>query len=219
LSPKEIFLIEAGSMKSKSWLIIVMEAFGEVRHFRVERRTRVIFGLGAIVFVFSLAYFGYGYFTLFSERQDLRRKVAFLQERASSLDQKLRRIPIDKLPGFTPVKIDDFQVIRTTKRGGVFIRFRILNTHPLDELFRGTIVMIAKNESLKPPLYLVKPEMEFKKGVPANPEKGIRFEVKDQKIVEALFEGEGATFKAVTIFIYSLERKLIVQKTMELSEK
>jgi hypothetical protein len=206
-------------MKSKSWQIIVMEAFGEVRHFQVERRTRVIFGLGAIVLVLSLAYFGYGYFTLFSERQDLRRRVAFLQERASSLEQKLGRIPIDKLPGFTPIQIDHFQVIRTTERGGVSIRFRILNTHPLEELFVGTIVMIAKNESLKPPLYLVKPEMELKKGVPANPEKGIRFEVEHQKIVEALFEGEGKSFKAVTIFIYSLERKLIVQKTMELPEK
>lgn len=207
-------------MKSKSWTVIIMQAVGEVRHFRLERRTRVIISLGAIVFAASLVYFGYGYFTLFYERQDLRRQLAFWQERASSLDLKLRRISIEKLPGFTPINMDDFKVIRTTKRGGVSIRFRILNTHPLDDPFLGTIVMIAKNESLKPPLYRVKPEMALKNGSPANPEKGIRFEVKHQKIVEAFFEGGGGkTFKTVSIFVYSLQRKLVLQKTMELTEK
>lgn len=197
-----------------------MKAVGEVRHFRLERRTRVILGLGMIVFAASLIFFGYGYFTLFHERQDLRRQLAFWQERASSLDQKLRRISLEKLPGFTPINMDDFKVIQTTKRGGISIRFRIFNTHPLDDPFIGTLVMIAKNESVKPPLYLVKPEMGIKNGSPANPEKGIRLEVKHQKIVEALFEGEeGRSFKAVSIFVYSLQRKLILQKTMELSEK
>ena len=207
-------------MKSKSWTVIIMKAVGEVRHFRLERRTRVILGLGMIVFAASLIFFGYGYFTLFHERQDLRRQLAFWQERASSLDQKLRRISLEKLPGFTPINMDDFKVIRTTKRGGISIRFRIFNTHPLDDPFIGTLVMIAKNESVKPPLYLVKPEMGIKNGSPANPEKGIRLEVKHQKIVEALFEGEeGRSFKAVSIFVYSLQRKLILQKTIELSAK
>lgn len=207
-------------MKSKSWTIIIMQAVGEVRHFRLERRTRVIFILGAVVFAASLVFFGYGYFTLFYERQDLSRQLALWQERASTLDQKLQRIAVEKLPGFTPVNMDDFQVIRTTKRGGVSIRFRIFNTHPLDDPFLGTLVMIAKNESQKPPLYLVKPEMELKNGSPANPEKGTRLEVKHQKIVEALFEGgEGRTFKTVSIFVYSLQRKLVLHKTMGLSEK
>ena len=207
-------------MKAKSWLVIIMRAAGEVRHFRLERRTRVIFVLGAMGFVISLAYFGYGYFTLFYERQDLQRRVAFWQERANSLDHQLQKISVEKIPGFTPVKIDDFKVIRTTKRGGLSIRFRILNTHPLDVPFLGTLVMIAKNEDLKPPLYLVRPEVDLKNGSPANPEKGTHFEVKNQKIVEALFEaGEGRSFKNVTVLIYSLQRKLVLQKTMELSEK
>jgi hypothetical protein len=80
--------------------------------------------------------------------------------------------------------------------------------------------MIARNEDLKPPLYLVRPDVDLKNGSPVNPEKGIRFEVKNQKIVEALFEaGEGRRFKTVTVLIYSLQRKLVLQKTMELSEK
>ena len=69
-------------------------------------------------------------------------------------------------------------------------------------------------------IYRVIPEMRLNKGIPQQPEKGSRFEVKRQKFVEAFFDASSeATFKALTVYVYSADGKLILQKSAEIPEE
>ena len=74
--------------------------------------------------------------------------------------------------------------------------------------------MVAQNDRAKNPIYRVIPEMGLYKGVPQEPEKGKNFKIEKQKFIEAFFDGSsGEVLKTLTIFVYSQEGKLIMEKS------
>lgn len=116
--------------------------------------------------------------------------------------------------------IDDLQVVRRASRGGISVRFRLVNKTAQEIPISGTLAMVAKNESLRNPIYRVIPEMRLNKGIPQQPEKGSRFEVRRQKFIEAFFDSspEG-TFKTLTIYIFSPDGHIVSQTSTEIPEE
>ncbi len=210
-------------MKSDSWLLIIIRSLEKVQTLRVEKRTLIILALGGIVFAGGLAFFAYEYFSLLYGRDHLIDEVQKLKKQTFALEQKLKRTSPENIPQKPhppPVVINELEVIRRGDREGFAVRFRLVNQHPQGNPLSGTLAMVAKNETLRTPIYRVIPEMRLNKGIPQQPEKGSRFEVKNQKFVEAFFDASSeATFKALTVYVYSADGKLILQKSTEIPEE
>ena len=98
--------------------------------------------------------------------------------------------------------------------------FRLINDSK-DGPVSGTLVMVAKNGDGTPPVYQARPEMPLSNGVPQQPQKGKHFEVQDQKFIEAIFDGRNdeEVFKTLTIYIYSPEGKLMLERGASIPEK
>jgi len=210
-------------MKSDSWLLIIMRSLKEVSTLQVEKRTVIILTCGAIFFTGAFIFFGYEYFSLLRERSLLHDEVGRLKSQVSTLERKLKKASTEitlARPSSPQLAIDELQVIRRTNRGGVSVRFRLVNKSSREIPISGTLAMVAKNESLRNPIYRVIPEMRLHKGIPQQPEKGSRFEVRKQKFVEAFFDSspEGV-FKTLTIYVFSSDGKLILQTSTEIPEE
>lgn len=210
-------------MKPDSWLFIIMRSLGKVWAFRVEKRTFIILGCGGVIFAGALAFFAYGYFSLLYERSYLDDESKRLKYQISMMEQKLKELSLEKVPlkpTPPPVAIQDLKMSRNLKRGGFSVNFRLINQNPQQAPISGTLAMVAKNETLRVPLYRVLPEMRLDKGIPQQPEKGSEFQVKRQKFVEAFFDSSPEeVFKTLTIYVYSPKGKLILQKSAEIPEK
>jgi hypothetical protein len=210
-------------MKSDSWLLIIMRSLKGVSTLRVEKRTVIIMTCGAIVFTGAFIFFAYEYFSLLEERSLLNDQVGRLKSQVSMLERKLKKTSPEVTlarPSSPQLAIDELQVIRRASRGAVSVRFRLVNKSSREIRISGTLAMVAKNESLRNPIYRVIPEMLLSKGIPQQPEKGSRFEVRRQKFVEAFFDSppEGV-FKTLTIYIFSSDGKLILQASTEIKEE
>jgi len=210
-------------MKSNSWLLIVMGSLKAVRTLRVEKRTVIILTCGAIFFAGALIFFAYEYSSFLGERSRLADEVGRLRAKVFALEQKLKKAssePRHVKPSPPLLAIDDLQVVRRANHGGVSVRFRLVNKSPQEIPISGTLAMVAKNESLRNPLYRVIPEMRLNKGIPQQPEKGSRFEVRIQKFVEAFFDSspEG-TFKTLTIYIFSPDGHIVLQTSTDIPEE
>lgn len=210
-------------MKSDSWLLIVMRPLKGVKTLKVERRTIIVLTCGAIFFAGALIFFAYEYSSLLGERGNLTDEVGRLRTKLSALEQKLEKVsaePRPVKPSSPPLAIDDLQVVRRANRGGFSVRFRLVNKTPQESPISGTLAMVAKNEALRNPIYRVIPEMRLNKGIPQQPEKGSRFEVRRQKFVEAFFDSspEGP-FKTLTIYIFSSDGHIVSQTSTEIPEE
>ena len=210
-------------MKSDSWLLIVMRSLKGVKTLRVERRTIIVLICGAIFFSGALIFFAYEYSSLMAERSRLTDEVGQLRTKVSALERKLKKPaaePRQVKPSPPLLAIDDLQVVRRANRGGVSVRFRLVNKSPQEIPISGTLAMVAKNESSRNPIYRVIPEMRLNKGIPQQPEKGSRFEVRRQKFVEAFFDSspEGS-FKTLTIYIFSSDGHIVSQTSTEIPEE
>ncbi|MGD0624304.1 MAG: hypothetical protein ABSB32_06245 [Thermodesulfobacteriota bacterium] len=209
-------------MKSDFWLFIIMRSFERVRTLRVEKRTLIILALGGIVFAGGLAFFGYEYFSLLQGRSHLMEEMNRLKNQIFTLDKKYKKVSTEGIspkPISLPIAIEELKVIRQENRDGFSVRFRLVNRNLREVPVSGTLVMVAKNETPRPPIYRVIPEMSLDSGTPQQPEKGIRFEIRRQKFVEAFFDSSSEEiFKTLTVYLYSPERKLILQKSVEIPE-
>ena len=210
-------------MKSDSWLLIVMRSLKGVKTLRVERRTIIVLTCGAIFFTGALIFFAYEYSSLLEERSNLTGEIGRLRTKVSALEQKLKKPsaePRPVKPSAPLLAIDDLQVVRRANRGGISVRFRLVNKTDQEIPISGTLAMVAKNESLRNPIYRVIPEMRLNKGIPQQPEKGSRFEVRRQKFVEAFFDSspEGS-FKTLTIYIFSPDGHIVSQTSTEIPEE
>jgi hypothetical protein len=207
-------------MKSAYWLLIIMRSMGKVRTLRVERRTLMILGVGGLFFAGSLAFFGYEYFSFLQARRHLTGKVQELKNRIGVLEKTIEKAAMEKTllkAGIPPVAIRELKISRRSKRGGFSVAFQLMNQNPLQQAVSGTLVLVAKNDQLRNPVYRAIPEMRLNQGIPQEPEKGKSFRVEKQKFIEALFDASsGETFKLLTVFVYSQEGKLILEKAIDL---
>jgi len=207
-------------MKSDFWLFIIMRSFARVRTLRIEKRTLIILAAGGIVFAGGLAFFGYEYFSLQQGQSYLTEELNRLKSQHSALEQKMKKVSVENRPLkpiFLPIAIEELKVIHQESREGFSVRFRLINRNPRDIPVSGTLVMVAKNETPPSPLYRVIPEMSLDRGIPQQPEKGIRFEIRRQKFVEAFFDNSSEeVFSTLTVYLYSPDRKLILQKSVEI---
>lgn len=209
-------------MKSSYWLFIIMRSIGKVGTLRVEKQTLIILGIGGIFFVGSLAFFAYEYFTLLQDRSHLTRRVQQLTHRIGVLEESLEKAISGKASpkiGLPSMAIAEMKFSRGAKREGFSVSFQLINQNPLHQPVSGTLVLVAQNDQLKNPVYRVIPEMELNKGMPKEPEKGKNFKIEKQKFIEAFFHGSsGEVFKTLTIFVYSQEGKLILEKSTSIPE-
>lgn len=210
-------------MKSDSWLFIIVRSLDRVRNFRVEKRTLIILGCGGIIFAAAFAFFAYEYFSLLHGHSLQRAEIGQLKTQIALLEQKLQKASEEKIaskPIPCLVTIENLKVVQRAKRGGFSVRFRLINLAPQGSPISGTLSMVAKNEALSIPVFRVVPEMRLDKGIPQEPEKGARFEVKGEKFVEAFFNGPSKEiFKTLTIYVFSPEGKLIMQRSVEIPER
>ncbi len=206
-------------MKADFWLFIIMRSFNRVRTLRIEKRTLIILAVGGIVFAGGLAFFSYEYFSLLQGQSSLTEELSRLKSQFSALNQKLKKVSTEDKPLkpiSLPIAMEELKVIRQENREGFSVRFRLINRN-LREPASGTLVMVAKNETPSLPVYRVIPEMKLDRGIPQQPEKGIRFEIRRQKFVEAFFDNSlEEVFSTLTVYLYSPERKLILQKSVEI---
>ena len=210
-------------MKSDAWLLVLMRSLKGVRTLRVEKRTVIVLTCGAIFFAGALIFFAYEYSSSLEERRKMTEEIGRLMTKVSALEQKLKKPPAEPRhvkPSPPPLAIDDLRVARRGSRGGVSVRFRLVNKSPQEIPISGTLAMVAKNESLRNPIYRAIPEMPLNKGVPQQPEKGSRFEVRRQKFVEGFFDSppEGS-FKTLTIYIFSPDGRIISQTSTDIPEE
>lgn len=210
-------------MKADSWLLIVMRSLKGVKTLSIERRTIIVLTCGAIFFAGALIFFAYEYSSLLEERSNLTGEIRRLRVRVSSLEEKLKKAsaqPRPVKPSPPLLAVDDLQVVRRANRGGFSVRCRLVNKTPQEIPISGTLAMVATNDSLRNPIYRVIPEMRLSKGIPQQPEKGSRFEVRRQKFVEAFFDStpEG-TFKTLTIYIFSSDGHIVSQTSTEIPEE
>jgi hypothetical protein len=201
-----------------------MRSLKGVKTLRIEKRTITVLTCGAIFFAGALIFFAYEYSSLLGERSNLTDEIGRLRTQVSALEQKIKKASAEprrvKPSPPPPLAIDDLQVVRRANRGGVSVRFRLVNKTPQEIPISGTLAMVAKNESLRNPIYRVIPEMSLNKGIPQQPEKGSRFEVRRQKFVEAFFDSspEGS-FKTLTIYIFSSDGHIVSQTSTEIPEE
>jgi len=210
-------------MKAESWLLIVMRSLKGVKTLSIEKRTIIVLTCGAIFFAGALIFFAYEYSSLLEERSNLTGEIRRLRTRVSLLEQNLKKAsaqPRQVKPSPPLLAVDDLQVVRRANRGGFSVRCRLVNKTPQESPISGTLAMVATNDSLRNPIYRVIPEMRLSKGIPQQPEKGSRFEVRRQKFVEAFFDSspEG-TFKTLTIYIFSTDGHIVSQTSTEIPEE
>ena len=201
-------------MKSDSWFLIIFRSFDPIKTFRVEKRLFLFLGIGGILLLGLLGLGIYKHYSLSRENTHLRNETRQLRLQVSSLQQTLSQVAAENFP---PLKIDELQVYWPPKGTGFAARFKLIQANSQTAPYSGTLVMVAKNEKLRPPVYRVIPEMPLENGVPRQPEKGKPFEVKGQRFVEALFDNNpDDVFHTLTVFIFSREGKLLLQKTAEI---
>jgi hypothetical protein len=201
-------------MKSDPWFLVILRSFEPVKTFRVEKRLFLFLGIGGILLLGLLGLGIYKHYSLSRENTRLRNETQQLRLQVSSLQETLSQVAAENFP---PLKIDELQVFWPPKGTGFAARFKLIQANLQGAPYSGTLVMVAKNEKLRPPVYRVIPEMPLEKGVPRQPEKGKPFEVKGQRFVEALFDNNPEdVFHTLTVFIFSPEGKLLLQKHAEI---
>jgi hypothetical protein len=201
-------------MKSDSWFLVILRSFEPIKTFRVEKRLFLFLGVGGVLLLGLLGLGTFQFYSLHQENARLRNESQELRLQVSILHQTLSQVAAENFP---PLKIDELQVYGPPKAAGFAARFKLSQTNPQGGPYSGTLVMVAKNEKVRPPVYRVIPEMPLDKGVPREPEKGKPFEVKGQRFVEALFDNNPEdVFHTLTVFIFSREGKLLLQKTAEI---
>jgi hypothetical protein len=199
-------------MKSDSWRLIILRSFNPVKTIRLGRRIFLYLGIGGGIFAILAAFSVHQVLTLQHENSRLKDEVIQLKGQVSGLNQKLSEVAAEAHP---PVKIDELQVIREPRRAGFSGRFWLVQIHSQETPYTGTLAMVAKNETLRPPAYRAIPaEIGLEKGIPQQPEKGKPFEVLRKKFVEVFFDAAPEeVFQTLSIFIFSKEGKLVLQKS------
>ena len=201
-------------MKSDPWFLVILRSFDPIKTFRVEKRLFLFLGIAGVLLLGLLGFGVYKFYSLSQENTRLSNETQQLRLKVSNLQQTLSQVAAENFP---PLKIDELQVFWPPKGTGFAARFKLIQANPQGTPYSGTLVMVAKNEKLRPPVYRVIPEMPLEKGVPRQPEKGKPFEVKGQRFVEALFDNNPEdVFHTLTVFIFSREGKLLLQKTAEI---
>jgi hypothetical protein len=202
-------------MKSDSWRLIILRSFNPVKTIRLGKRVFLYSGIGGGIFTILVAFSVYQYFTLQRENTRLKDEVNQLKIQVSGLSQKLSQVAAETHP---PLQVEEMQVIRESKRPGFVGRFWLVQANLQETPYLGTLAMVAKNETLRPPAYrLIPAEMRLEKGIPQPPEKGKPFAVRGKKFVEAFFDAAPEeVFQMLTVFIFSQEGKLILQKSAEI---
>jgi hypothetical protein len=202
-------------MKSDSWFLIILRSFDPVKTIRLGKRIFLYSGIGGGIVAVLLALAVYHYLTLQHENTRLKDEVTQLRTQVSGLSEKLSEVAALAHP---PLKIDGLQVIREPRRPGFAGRFWLVQANSQEAPYAGTLAMVARNENLRPPAYRVIPaQMKLEKGIPQQPEKGKPFEVLGKKFVEAFFDvAPEEVFQTLSVFIFSKEGNLILQKTAEI---
>jgi len=210
-------------MEPKSWLLIVIRSLDRVHTLQVDRRALIILALGGIFLAGALAFFGHEYFTLLGEKASLMEVNRNLAAKISLLERKVEKASQEKTTVKPPppsVAIEELKMNRRGKRGGLAVSFRLVNVNPEKRLVSGTLAVVAQDENPRAPVYRVIPEMALDKGIPQQPEKGKKFGVEKHKVIEAFFPGySGEVFKTLTVFVFSDEGKLILEKSAIIPEK
>ncbi len=210
-------------MDKNYWHFIIMHSLERVRTLKVEKRTFIIGGIGAIIFICALGFFTFGYFSLFHERKHILEEVKNLNIQIYGLEQKLKKVSVEdgsSKPKVISMAIDNLKMIRQARGRGLSVNFRLLNRGPQGVPLTGTLVMVAKNENLRVPIYQVIPEMSLNQGFPQQPEKGRAFEVSTEKFVEGFFDASPREpFKELTVYLFSPQRELILEKSAAIPEK
>ena len=188
----------------------------------MEKRTLIILGFGGIFFAGSLAFFAHEYFSFLQERGRLMSRVQQLTDQIAALEKNLQKALMGKASSKTTIPsmaIAGLKINRRAKRGGFSVSFQLINQYPQNHPVSGTLALVAQNDRMRIPVYRVIPEMRLNKGLPQEPEKGKKFAVEKQKFIEALFDGSsGEVFKTLTIFVYSQDGKLILEKSTAIPE-
>lgn len=209
-------------MKADSWFFVIFHSFDRIRTLRLEKRTFVLIGIAGVLFLSALVFFAYGFFSSLGERNRLRAEGQELRSQMAALEKQLNKAYLDHLPSKPanpPVAIQELKIIRRAQGKGISVSFRLVNQFSQDYPVTGTIAMVAKNETTQPPVYRVIPEMQLQRGVPVQPEKGKGFEVRKPKFVEAYFDsGNGEVLKKMTIYVYSPNGKLILERTTDITD-
>ena len=202
-------------MKFDSWRLIILRSFNPVKTIRLGKRIFLYFAIGGGIFAVLVAFFVYQSVTLQYENTRLKDEVNRLKSQVSGLSQKLSQVAAEAYP---PLQVEEMQVIREPKRAGFVGRFWLVQANLQETPFIGTLAMVAKNESLRPPAYRVIPaEMGLEKGIPQPAERGKPFTVLGKKFVEAFFDvAPEEAFQMLTVFIFSKEGKLILQRSAEI---
>jgi hypothetical protein len=200
------------TLKSDSWFLIIHRAFDPVKTFRLGKRIFLYSGIGGGILAVLVPFSVYQYISLRHQNTRLRDEVSQLKVQVSDLSQKLSQAAAEAHP---PLQVEEMQVVREPRRAGFVGRFWLVQANLQKTPYAGTVAMVAKNESLRPPAYRVIPaEMRMEKGIPQQPEKGKPFEVLGRKFVEAFFDAAPEeVFQMLTVFIFSKEGKLILQKS------
>ena len=202
-------------MKSDSWFLIILRSFDPVKTIRLGKRIFLYSGIGGGIIAVLVALAVCQYLTLRHENTRLKDEADQLKGQVSGLSQKLSEVAAQAHP---PLKIDELQVIREPKRAGFAGRFWLVQANSQEAPYAGTLAMVAKNESLNPPAYQVIPaEIKLGKGIPQQPERGKPFEVRGKKFVEVFFDGAPEeVFQTLSVFVFSKEGNMILQKTAEI---
>jgi hypothetical protein len=202
-------------MKSDSWFLIILRSFDPVKTIRLGKRIFLYSGIGGGIIAVLVALAAYQYLALQHENTRLKDEATHLKGQVSGLNQKLSEVAAQAHP---PLKIDELQVIREPKRAGFAGRFWLVQANSQETPYTGTLVMVAKNESLSPLAYRVIPaEIKLEKGIPQQPERGKPFEVRGKKFVEAFFDvAAEEVFQTLSVFVFSKEGNMILQKTAEI---
>ena len=210
-------------MKSDRWFFIILRSADPIRSIRVGNRTLVVLGILVFLFLGAVAWVSHEYYTLRMERGHWLKERSELQSQITSLEKQVKTQYLNTLPAkppSPPVGIQELKILRRAKGRGISVSFRLVNQFAQDFPVSGTIFMVAKNETVNPPIYRVIPEAELIKGVPQHPEKGKTFEVRKHKFVEAYFDSvEGEKLRKLTIYVFGQNGKLILDHTAEIPEK
>ena len=179
----------------------------------MEKRTLFILGLGGIFFAGSLAFFAHEYFSFLQERNHLLSKVQQLTCQIAALEKASSKTTLPSMV------ISGLKISRREKRGGFSVHFQLINQHPRNHPVSGTLAFVARNDQPGGLVCRVIPEMRLNKGLPQEPEKGKKFLVEKEKFIEALFDGSSREgFKTLTIFVYSQDGRLILEKSTAIPE-
>lgn len=164
-----------------------------------------------------LAFFVLAAISLLLERADLLGQFREEKVRTAALEEKEQVRPAAESAAPGPLSIENLRISRGKNGRGLAVSFRLVSSRPGESPYSGTLAMVVRNDSLRLPGYRVIPEMRLQKGIPQEPAKGRSFQLQEPKFVDGFFEEHpGEVMKTLTVFIFSPEGKIILQKSADI---